>query len=181
MSKHVEKLQKITAWSPHEQQNHSCVTDMQYDDVTRLIECVTKLLTVARERPHNWQKYCEANLSTLAFLLFVSLNLEEVVAHVSMELLLVATECCAEEEGKAKKKKRVVEREKKLNSYLLEGMSDEGLEDFLRHFLLHMNSSKLRWKAHQLTLNMFRYFIKHNIIQVTEALLNYQSLYIFTI
>ena len=156
MSKHVEKLQLITAWSPDEQQNHSRVTDMTYDDVTTLIECVTKLLAVARERPHNWQRYCEANLHTLAFLLFVSLNLEEVVAHVSMELLLVATECGGEEEGKGKKKKRAVERERKLCGFLLGGMSDEGLEDFVRHFLLHMNSSKLRWKAHQLALNMFR-------------------------
>ena len=151
MSKHVEKLQQITSWSG-EHQNH--VTELQYDDVTKLIECINKLLAVARERPYNWQRHCEVSTETLDFLLFVSLNLEEVVAHVSMELLLVATECG----GDDKKKKKLLEREKKLNGFLLdEGMAGEGLEDFLRHFLLQMNSSKLRWKAHQLALNMFRY------------------------
>lgn len=159
--------------------------NLTYNELIDLVETIKQCCDIADQRVRNWQKYCLGNPDCLPFLLDTSVRGDESVAAYTLKLLLWATSLPPALSDKTKKMvktsvkasapsaRTIGGRESKppapspqtsdksmsqqLTQQILSQISDDSLLQFLRHFLLEMNSTAIRWSAHALCLNLFRW------------------------
>jgi len=155
--------------------------NLTYDELIQLVELIKKCCEIADSRNRNWQKYCINNSSCLPFLLDASVNADESVAVSALKLLLCAinpnqafntTEKTRKSSktsiksgtSAAKETKVVITKEskasaamaKQLSQTIMSTIKDDAMLQFLRHFLLEMNTTSIRWSAHGLVHNLFK-------------------------
>ena len=182
---YMHKSSELCAWKPHNSTSsggsgsNAAITplNLAYDDLIELVETMKKWSDIARSRPLNWQKFCLVTPNCLQFLLYVSVYSDENVAFIALKLLLSATSApasafekvCGKSAkslavkaggGGSRKSKEQYQTQvlisQQLSSLLLNDINDAELCNFVRHFLLEMNTTSMRWSAHSLVLNLFK-------------------------
>ncbi|XP_078604123.1 E3 ubiquitin-protein ligase UBR4-like isoform X2 [Branchiostoma floridae x Branchiostoma japonicum] len=151
----------------------TAVISLPYDKLIIMMDHLKACTEVAATRTSNWQTFCHQDKTVVWFLLQVSFLLDEGVAPVLLQLLSAAL-CCTPpvkptSTGSAKHRKdkelqgtddSVNEGQQMCQSIVqqLLAMADSSLwERFIHCFLLHSNSSAVRWQAHLLLLSIFSY------------------------
>ena len=155
--------------------------NLTYDELIQLVELIKKCCEIADSRNRNWQKYCVNNNSCLPFLLDASVNADESVAVSALKLLLCAINpnqvpTVTEKTRKSsktsiksgastsrepkiaitKEAKASIAMAKQLSQTIMNTIKDDAMLQFLRHFLLEMNTTSIRWSAHGLVHNLFK-------------------------
>ena len=152
--------------------------NLTYNELIQLVELVKKCCEIANSRYRNWQKYCITNNSCLPFLLDASVLADENVAVNALKLILcainpnppIASEktrkasktsvksTTSGKEGKVttKEAKASMAMAKQLSQAIMNSIKDDAMTQFLRHFLLEMNTTSIRWSAHALIHSLFK-------------------------
>ena len=178
LASYLKKSSDICKWSSSSGPINNGPLNLSYDDLIELVETVKKWNDIARARPLNWQKFCLSTPDCLHYLLHVSVHLDEIVASIALKLLLsatITTPLVASDNTKSNKKSSKLSKSSSkdgktkeqqqlqqiavglhLSTLLLNGISDVDLSNFIRHFLLEINATTMRWSAHSLLLNLFK-------------------------
>lgn len=174
---YIKESSKLCKWSEEEKLGDLNLT---YDELIQLVELIKKCCEIADNRNKNWQRYCVGNGACLPFLLDASVHADESVAVNALKLLLCAinpsqSTSASDKHRKSSKTsiklsattkdpKVTVTKEskasaamaKQLSQAIMNSIKDDAMLQFLRHFLLEMNTTSIRWSAHALVHNLFK-------------------------
>ena len=177
MECYIKDSSKLCKWSEDEKIS---ALNLTYDELIQLVELIKKCCEIAESRNRNWQKYCISNNSCLPFLLDASVHADESVAVNALKLLLCAINpsqnvssndkirkssktsiksSASTKEAKAtmtKESKACAAMAKQLSQAIMNTIKDDAMLHFLRHFLLEMNTTSIRWSAHGLIHHLFK-------------------------
>lgn len=84
---HIKEVRKLSR-ATHDRAVAISSSDLDYDQLTVLVEHLKACLEMAVQRTINWQRHCQKERSTLIFLMRLATALDEPVAMTVLHLLL---------------------------------------------------------------------------------------------
>lgn len=200
---HMRHIKQICGYSGNDQavnisdasiQDDVRTVALQYESMTSLVEHLKACVEIAQNRCINWQVYCLLkDQSLLAFLLRISLNLDDDVSPIVLELLQHALSSTQISNSQTMSNlldtsaisttiTKVIEDQAirdtltseslsaNLAQQLINSISKDLLSRFVQGFLLETNMTSLRWQAHSLLYNLWTNFSPKQQLDLIQVL-----------